>query len=372
MRGQWTIAWLALALAACTTDQQGSGARAGAGGLGGAGAGALAAGSGGSSGAAAGAAGVASAGTGGAAGTVASAGGEGAAGAGTAASGAIGGTSAGTGTGGEGGPVAEDAAIDAGAAGNGSAHVPTPSAGCGKSGRPSGGLVTLAGSHIYWFPTRYDGQAPMPLIMAYHAAGNGNDQLRDITQDSALAEHFVMAFPKSQGNGWSLDADSLGIEARFADLEQNYCIDMSRVFATGHSSGAQLIVQQQCRGDARYHAIAPVASSAYCPSWAHPTSALVIHGVDDKERAKTNQDADGRKDLAPYLSSNQCSTGTEPYEQAGCSSSGRQVEPGCVQYTGCARPTIWCQHDDPHYSMTNHGWPCFANAAIDQFFMTAM
>lgn len=316
---------------------------------------------GGSSGAAAGTAGVAAAGTGGVAGTIAGVGGAGSGGTG----GAIAGMDAGMDD--------ADAAVttDAGAIDAGSAHEPTPSAGCGKGDRPSGGLVTVAGSHIYWFPAAYDGDTPMPLIMAYHAAGNSNEQLRNITKDSALAEHFVMAFPKSQGNGWSLNTDSPSIEARFEDLEQNYCIDTSRVFATGHSSGAQLIVQQLCSGDDRYLAIAPVASSAYCPSWEPPTQALIIHGADDKERANTNQDADGRKDLAPYLSSNQCGTSSAPYDQAGCSSSGTQVEPGCVQYADCSATTIWCQHNDPQYGTTNHGWPCFANAAIDRFFMTA-
>jgi predicted esterase len=257
---------------------------------------------------------------------------------------------------------------DGGSAGEPSEHMPVASPGCGKSGRPNGGVVTVAGSHIYSFPASYDGTKPLPLIMAFHAAGNSNDQLRNITRASVLAEHFVMAFPKSQGNGWSLSADSARIDARYDDLLQNHCIDTSRVFATGHSSGAQLIVQLLCRGDRRFAAIAPVASSAYCASWSEPIPSLIIHGANDRERANTNQDADGRKDLAPYLKSNACGMDSLPYGQVGCTSGGTQVTPGCVSYRGCAAPTVWCQHDDPQYSNTNHGWPCFANALIDAFF----
>ncbi len=366
----WSIGVLALAIAACESSEPNTESQAGVGGLGGAGtpAGAGSATAGGFGGNEGGVAGVTAAGTGGVAGAMAG-GVGGAGGASAGAAGTDGGMSAGKG--GAGGNAGTGDDLDAGSAGTGSDHVPAPSAGCGKSGRPSDGLVTVEGSHIYWFPESYDGDTPLPLIMAYHAAGNGNDQLRNYTKDSVLAQHFVMAFPKSQGNGWSLDNDSPSIEARFEELEQNYCIDTSRVFATGHSSGAQLIVQQLCRGDERYFAVAPVASSAYCPSWEPPIQALVIHGTNDKERAKTNQDADGRKDLAPYLSSNQCSVNSAPYDQTGCSSSGTQVEPGCVQYADCAQTTIWCHHDDPQYGTTNHGWPCFANAAIDQFFMSA-
>lgn len=378
----WTVGLLAVAIAACEASEPRAHSQAGAGGLAGAnmigaGVGGATAGSfAGSAGGVSGAAGAVAAGTGGSAGAMAGVGGTGsagAAGASAGAAGAIGGMNAGAGgTGGIAGAETGGDHSDAGGAGTGSDHVPTPSAGCGTNGRPNGGLVTVAGSHIYWFPESYDGATPMPLIMAYHAAGNGNEQLRNITKDSALAEHFVMAFPKSQGNGWSLTTDTPSIEARFEELEQDYCIDTSRVFATGHSSGAQLIVQQLCRGDERYLAIAPVASSAYCSSWEPPTQALVIHGANDKERAKTNQDADGRKDLAPYLSSNQCSMNSAPYDQAGCSSSGTQVEPGCVQYADCVETTVWCHHNDPQYGTTNHGWPCFANAAIDQFFMSAI
>jgi hypothetical protein len=295
----------------------------------------------------------------GAAGTEPNVGGAGHAG----AAGNAGASNAGAGGGASGGAGAGTA----GGAGTSMHHTPIPSAGCGKAGRPSGGVVTVSGSHIYSFPASYDGNTPVPLIMAFHAAGNRNDQLRNITKGSPIEQHFVMAFPKSAGNGWSL-GDSSSIDARYDELVQNYCIDTSRVFATGHSSGAQLIVQFMCRGDDRYAAIAPVASSAYCMSWRKPLPALIIHGSDDHERANTNQDADGTKDLAPYLSSNHCATSTIPHEQTGCSSMGVQVDPGCVEYQGCSAPTIWCHHNDPQYSGTNHGWPCFANAAIDAFF----
>jgi len=35
---------------------------------------------------------------------------------------------------------------------------------------------------------------------------------------------------------------------------------------------------------------------------------------------------------------------------------------------GCKAPTIWCSHDDPAYSGTMHGVPCFGMKAIYDFF----
>jgi polyhydroxybutyrate depolymerase len=31
-------------------------------------------------------------------------------------------------------------------------------------------------------------------------------------------------------------------------------------------------------------------------------------------------------------------------------------------------PTIWCSHNDPNYSGTQHGVPCFAMKAMADFF----
>ena len=48
------------------------------------------------------------------------------------------------------------------------------------------------------------------------------------------------------------------------------------------------------------------------------------------------------------------------------------VNPGCVSYDGCAKPTLFCNHNDPNYidngTPSNHGWPCFANNEIFSFF----
>jgi hypothetical protein len=255
----------------------------------------------------------------------------------------------------------------AGAGGGSSAPMPSP--GCGKStGKPSSANVP---NTIVTFPDGYDGSTPMPLVFGFHGAGRSNEQFRTVdarTQGADLEKRFVMAYMKSAGNGWVVGTDTPRLNAALDALGANHCIDLHRVFATGHSSGAQFIVQLLCAKDRRFRAIAPVASSVYCQKWdAIPT--LLIHGKADSERGNTSQDADGKKDLAPYVASNACGTTTTPYSSvASCSSGSTQVAPGCVEYQGCSAPMIWCSHNDPNYSGTNHGWPCFANKAIFDFF----
>jgi poly(3-hydroxybutyrate) depolymerase len=265
-----------------------------------------------------------------------------------------------------------------GAAGSGSAGsgagggaVAMPSAGCGRmTGKPTSASVANA---IVTFPDAYDGNTPMPLVFGFHGAGRTNDQFRTVdarTQGTDLEKHFVMVYLKAAGSGWVVNTDTARVNTAFDTMKSMYCIDQNRVFATGHSSGAQMITQMLCANDRRFRAVAPVASSAYCTKWNNPLPVLLIHGKNDSERASTSQDADGRKDLAPYVSSSMCGTTTTPYDVAGCTSGSTQVVPGCVSYSACQAPLVWCQHNDPNYSNTNHGWPCFANKAMHDFFLT--
>jgi len=245
-----------------------------------------------------------------------------------------------------------------------------PSAGCGAGGRPEGGLVTLDAEYIYRFPEGYDGATPLPLVFAFHANANPNTQFLDATAGTPLASDFVMAFPKSVGMGWAREVDAPRFDGMYAELLASYCIDENRVFAMGHSSGAQFIEQLLCQGETRFRAVAPSAGASSCASWsAIPT--LFIHGQNDQERLNSG-DADGAKDLAGYVTSNACQPSTLSYEVAGCMRDGMLVNPGCVSYEGCSAPMVQCSHDDPNYGGTNHGWPCFATQAIFDFFTSQL
>ena len=63
---------------------------------------------------------------------------------------------------------------------------------------------------------------------------------------------------------------------------------------------------------------------------------------------------------------------SKPYSavmQCNSTDSGKPlVTPGCNIYDGCSVPTIWCAHNDPNYSGTQHGVPCFAMKSMFEFF----
>jgi len=265
-------------------------------------------------------------------------------------------------------------ASSSGGAGGGGPHVVKPSAGCSRASA----TVTIANSLVS-VPTGYTGKDPVPAVIAFHAAGNDNASMQRNFTGSDLVKKYLMVYPNSTtpSSGWNLSADKTRYLDTQAALFSQACVDENRVYATGHSSGSQMIAQLLCSGDADFDAVAPVASSVYCSKWKKgPVPALVIHGVMDSERAAYGlNDGNGAKDIQPYLMSNMCSTMSTPFDPVltNCANvktgiDGKPFDDGCVQFQGCSAVTKWCNHNDPQYGTSNHGIPCFGVRAIYDFF----
>ena len=317
--------------------------------------------------------------------TVGGAGGSNAAGAATGGSGgrdASGGSSSGTtsvagaggrASGGSAGSGSAQAGSGSGGSAGTSSVAPKPSAGCGKSGRPSGGKVEVANTSLHMFPADYDGTKPYPLLIALHACGNPNTEFVSLTNGTDFETGYVRTFPNTPDSGqcWSnYSGDISRIASQYDDLMANYCIDQNRVFAIAHSSGAQLLVNiLSHKSDADHlnlKGISPVAADPY--NVAVPMPVLYIDGKNDNQRS-----ADSAKNaVAKFRMSNSCQDTSMPYSSVmTCNStdSGHPlVDPGCIIYDGCVVPTIWCSHNDPSYSGTEHGVPCFAMQAMVDFF----
>jgi hypothetical protein len=321
----------------------------------------------GSSAAGSGAAGSGAAGSATAGSSGSSAGGQGGSGAG----GAIGNGGASTGgTTPSGGAGAASTGGTGGGSGSGTAQ---PSPGCGKSGKPAGGKVEVAKNSLYLFPDSYDGTKPFPLLIALHACGNENTEFVGHTNSTGFATEYVRAFPNTPDSGqcWSNYAnDAARVLAQYDELMNDYCIDQSRVFATAHSSGAQLLVNiLSHKSDAEHlklKGIAPVAADPF--NVAVPMPVMYIDGVMDNQRS-----ANSAKDtVAKFRAANSCMDSATPFTpvmQCNSTESGHPaVNPGCNSYAGCSVPTIWCAHNDPSYSGTQHGVPCFAMKAMYDFF----
>lgn len=242
----------------------------------------------------------------------------------------------------------------------------TPSPGCG-----GGSNDAAVPSAVVDTPDGYDGVTPVPVLFAFHGAGGSSSSLQGPFARDAKERGYLGVYLKSSGNEWSRQADTPVLDAAYAAVVQNYCVDINRVFAVGHSSGAQMITQLLCANEDRFRAVAPVASSKYCNGW-DATAAIVIHGVDDIERGGQGEnrygldDGNGHKDFAVYHDSNQCTEAATPFDPGG--NCGADIDPGCVEYDDCAARTVFCNHNDPQYGTSNHGVPCFASKVMFDFF----
>lgn len=397
-----------LCVLACSAESPPAGPGGGAGGTGGVGGSSGAAGAG--KGGGAGVGGSVNGGTAGAAATAGSGGttsaggsagggtsgtGGGQAGAGTSAGGAsgagTGGTTGGAGSGGTGGAgtggeSAGSGGASAGSAGSGAGTggsgggTATPSPGCETGmGRPSGGTVSTS-DYYFTFPESYDGQTPLPVIMGFHGCGAGNrgtgidsTEFIRLTRNTPFEEEYVVAVPISQDAGgcWNYNNDMPRIKAMYDDLVENHCVDQNRVFATGHSSGANLICEvhnTQHTADAEYLGFKGIAPVSGIPvTIGTPVAVMYIQGIMDSERGNS----DGADVVQRFRAGNMCMDTYTPYaEVEGCQSKYNQaaVDPGCRLYDGCDLKTVWCRHNDGDYGGTMHGVPCFAMQGMYDFF----
>src|SRR6185436_6820062 len=102
---------------------------------------------------------------------------------------------------------------------------------------------------------------------------------------------------------------------------------------TGHSSGAQMITQILTHSDAAAHvkfkAVAPVAASNY-GAIVKPIPVMYIQGKMDMVR-----NSDGADVVMRFRTANTCGSTSMPYTMVpACTSSGVQVNAGCIKYDG--------------------------------------
>ena len=150
------------------------------------------------------------------------------------------------------------------------------SSGCGKApgiassmynnGTPhlDHGRVIMQRRYILNVPTNYDNTHPYRLIIAYHEL-NGNDVemynqsittcSRYPTTARSSSRPTVAAGQRLQrhgsgdsGCGWpnSNNADLTFADALVAQIEQNFCVDTNRIFATGWSYGGSMSYKTAC------------------------------------------------------------------------------------------------------------------------------
>jgi len=263
-----------------------------------------------------------------------------------------------------------------GSAQSGGKVAPDPSSGCGKASPKvgsSGSPLTVSGHQYYVkLPTDYDASKPYPVLMMFNPTGNPIEWAEGNAgfESTGPKESWIRVYPTmaNNGSGWQ-PSDVSFFQPFHEQILASYCVDKARVFAAGESSGGDFVSILGCEYGDLIRATAP-CSTKDVPQYslAVPTkrackgevTAVVIHGKNDSVVKPVN----GPKTRDFYAALNHCGTTTTPVKGY------EDTLSNCVLYQGCDEgfPVYWCNHTDPNYSGTNHGWPAFAHKFLWELF----
>ncbi len=122
-------------------------------------------------------------------------------------------------------------------------------------------------------PPGYDPEMPVPVVINFHSEGSFPKEAEWKTEMLYVSneEGFIAVHPEGTSEGlkqWNsgmhsegMGVDDIGFVAAMLDeIEEEFAVDTSRIFATGLSSGGFMAYRLACEMSDRIAAIAPVAA----------------------------------------------------------------------------------------------------------------
>ena len=237
------------------------------------------------------------------------------------------------------------------------------STGCGSSTDELGSSIVIEDdtrTFVVSLPTNYDSQTAYPLIFAWHGRGGSGSVAQSYfgLQEIAGSEAIIVypdGLPQEDHNGdtgWEIRAsgsDIVFFDRLYERMTENSCVDLDRVYSTGHSFGGFMTNFLGCQRGNVLKAIAPVAGGGPWGSCQDSLAAILIHGNNDN----IVELSEGESSLSKWKMNNDCSDNS--------TSSGDGY---CVSYETCTNPVEWCEFSGGHM------WPSFAAEIIWNFFLS--
>ncbi|HEY0713986.1 MAG TPA: hypothetical protein VGF45_14995 [Polyangia bacterium] len=237
------------------------------------------------------------------------------------------------------------------------------SAGCGKPmmGSSTSWLrhdvtVTVAAEYVDRFtrrayftrpPAGYDPQKAYPVTFWGHGCGASGAETTPLMGGPA-AQNSIHVFLLAIGGCFSTSkANSPDIpyfDLALSEIENDFCVDKSKIFVSGYSSGAWLSNLLACqRGDV-IRGIGTAAGGLPIDrgTCRGPVAAIMTGDTGDTANPIVNIDRATNIDKGSgaardrLIMENGCSKETQPWDP---------MFPGCVAYQGCkpGYPVVWCQ-----------------------------
>ena len=172
---------------------------------------------------------------------------------------------------GEGG--AEDVPVPVGGGPEVLPPVPGGSLGCGSGAPKLSTELSVSGetrTFVLDLPIGYNPNTPAPLLFAWHGLGGSGAIARGYFGFANVAgETAIIVYPNALPladfggeAGWDLSPfgyDFQFFDALYEHLVSTLCVDVGRVFSTGHSFGGYMSNSLGCYRGGRFDAIGPVA-----------------------------------------------------------------------------------------------------------------
>jgi polyhydroxybutyrate depolymerase len=250
------------------------------------------------------------------------------------------------------GPVASTDAPAASVGAGCSGGVPTPKEGIHD-------LMVGAAPRRFFLrlPASYDGRKAWPVIFAFHGAGNKsaawfdtNTDLRAVTEEQA-----VLLFPEGAERpdgtlSWvHLSSENVAFTDAMIDwLKANVCIDASRLFAVGQSSGGYMAMTLGCQRGGVFRGVATSSGGILTPGPCTGSPAIVWMRTGRGDTVATRQSVVDTR--AFWLGHKTCGKDAP-----------RPVAPApCVGHGGCqgGAQVLWCEDDG------GHGWPGYMSRGL--------
>lgn len=191
--------------------------------------------------------------------------------------------------------------------------------------------------------------------MAFHWRGGNANQVASGGNGGSTEEPFyglwdlannstIFVAPEGIDAGWP---NSGGRDLRFADavreqIQNEFCIDNTRIFATGFSYGAGMSNALACARADIFRGVALYAGAQLsgCDGGTAPIAYFGVHGVSDSVLGFSQGTA-----LRDRFARNNGCNATNPPQPA--NGSGSHI---CTSYQGCDEgyPVRWCAHSGDH------------------------
>ncbi|MFA5976484.1 MAG: PHB depolymerase family esterase [Elusimicrobiota bacterium] len=148
--------------------------------------------------------------------------------------------------------------------------------------------------YLIHLPRGYDGKTPLPVVLLFHGISGTPEIARRQTRMSEVADkrHFMVVYPEGIGGSWNAgkccgqairdSVNDVGFVSDLLDqLQKNYPLDRSRVYAAGVDNGGMMVYRLAGELSRRLAAIASVGGTMVVdiPRAKRPVPVIEMHSI---------------------------------------------------------------------------------------------